>query len=302
MPKAASSVRAENGCGSIIRQALCGCDKSHRQCTDSSLQWKPVARLNLALWEMLMNIDTTKTVREMALNIPGATRVFEKLGIDYCCGGNRPFEAACGEANLQIQKVIDSLESAVVEHRGRNSADLQQEDWQNAPLGDVIAHIQNTHHRYVRAEIDRLRPLLDKVCNVHATRHPQLLQLRSDFHSLAQELSTHMMKEEMVLFPYIARMEESVLAGEPILPAPFGTVTNPVAKMVHEHDSAGRLMRHMRELSDGYAPPDGACASYKTLYWALAEFERDLHQHVHLENNILFPRAIALERQRSCHR
>ena len=106
-----------------------------------------------------------------------------------------------------------------------------------------------------------------------------------------------MMKEEMVLFPYIERMEESVLAGEPLLPAPFGTVGNPVAKMVHEHDSAANLLRHMRELSDGYAPPKGACTSYKTLYAALAEFERDLHLHVHLENNILFPRAIEIERK-----
>ncbi len=244
-----------------------------------------------------MNIDTTKTVREMALNIPGATRVFEKLGIDYCCGGNKPLEKACGEANLEIQRVIDSLESAVVEHRQRNSTDLQVEDWQNAPLGDLIAHIQNTHHNYVKAETARLRPLLDKVCNVHGLKHAELLALRTDFHALAQELSTHMMKEEMVLFPYIERMEESLLSGEPILPAPFGTVENPVAKMVHEHDSAGNLLRHMRELSNGYTPPQGACTSYKTLYWALAEFERDLHQHVHLENNILFPRAIKMEHE-----
>lgn len=244
-----------------------------------------------------MNIDTTKTVREMALNIPGATRVFEKLGIDYCCGGNKPLEKACDEANLEVQQVIDSLGSAVVESRQRNNTDLQLENWQNSLLGDLIGHIQNTHHKYVKAEIARLRPLLDKVCNVHGLGHPELAPLRSDFHALAQDLTTHMMKEEMVLFPYIDRMEESLLSGEPILPAPFGTVENPVAKMVHEHDSAGNLLRHMRELSNGYTPPQGACTSYKTLYWALAEFERDLHLHVHLENNILFPRAIEMERE-----
>jgi len=242
-----------------------------------------------------MNIDTTKTVREMALNIPGATRVFEKLGIDYCCGGNKPLEAACGEVSLPIQQVIASLESAAVEHRERNSAG-PIDDWQNAPLGDLVTHIQETHHKYVKGEIARLRPLLDKVCNVHGSKHPELLSLRSDFHALAQELTTHMMKEEMVLFPYIERMEESLLSGEPILPAPFGTVENPVAKMVHEHDSAGNLLRHMRQLSEGYDPPKGACTSYKALYWALSEFERDLHQHVYLENNILFPRAIEMER------
>ena len=244
-----------------------------------------------------MNIDITKSVREMALNIPGATRVFEKLGIDYCCGGNKPLKEACGEANLEVQQVVDSLESAVVDSRQRNSTDLQVEGWQNALLGDLIAHIQNTHHKYVKAETVRLRPLLDKVCNVHGSKHVELLALRTDFHALAQDLSTHMMKEEMVLFPYIDRMEESLLSGEPILPAPFGTVENPIAKMVHEHDSAGNQLRHMGELSNGYTPPEGACTSYKTLYWALAEFERDLHQHVHLENNILFPRAIKMERE-----
>lgn len=248
-----------------------------------------------------MNIDTTKTVREMALNIPGATRVFEKFGIDYCCGGNKPLEKACSEANLQIQPVIDSLESAVVEYRRSNSVDLQDEDWQNAPLGDLIAHIQDTHHKYVKAEIARLEPLFEKVCQAHGSKHAELFELRADFRALAQELTTHMMKEEMVLFPHIERMEESFLAGEPILPAPFGTVGNPVTKMVQEHDSAGILLRHMRQLSNGYGIPEGACTSYKTLYWALAEFERDLHQHVHLENNILFPRAIKTERgEKSC--
>jgi len=256
-----------------------------------------VARSEQSAKEMLMNIDTMKTVREMALNIPGATRVFEKLGIDYCCGGNKPLASACGEANIQVQQVISSLESAAAEHRQRSSGDVEKADWQNAPLADLIAHIQNTHHKYVKAEIGRLRPLLDKVCNVHGAAHPELMPVRTDFHSLAQELSTHMMKEEMVLFPYIERMEESLLAGEPILPAPFGTVENPVAKMVHDHDLAGNLLRHMRQLSNGYEPPEGACTSYKALYWALAEFERDLHQHVHLENNILFPHAIKMERE-----
>jgi regulator of cell morphogenesis and NO signaling len=250
----------------------------------------------------MMNIDTTTTVREMALNIPGATRVFERLGIDYCCGGNKPFERACGEANLQMQQVIDSLESAATEHQQRNDSGLMSEDWQKAALGDLIAHIQNAHHKYVKTEIGRLRPLLDKVCNVHGVQHPELIQLRTHFHTLAQELGTHMMKEEMVLFPYIERMEESLLSGEPILPAPFGTVTNPVVKMVHEHDSAGNLVRHMRQLSNGYTPPDGACTSYKTLYSALAEFEQDLHQHVHLENNILFPGAVKMEQEKQCVR
>jgi regulator of cell morphogenesis and NO signaling len=243
-----------------------------------------------------MNLDTTNTVREVALNVPAATRVFEKLGIDYCCGGSKSLEQACSEANLPVQQVLESLESAADSAEHRKSAGEQCGDWQIAPLTDVIAHITNTHHKYVKAEIARLKPLFDKVCDVHAARYPELLRLRSDFNTLAQELSMHMMKEEMVLFPYIERMEEAVIGEEPILPAPFGTVRNPVASMVHEHDSAGNLLRSMRGLSSDYRTPPDACTSFKTLYSALAEFERDLHQHIHLENNILFPRAIEMER------
>lgn len=247
-----------------------------------------------------MNVDTTKTVRQMALSIPAATRVFEKLGIDYCCGGNKSLEQACGEAHLQVQQVLASLESATASAQCRqehSSGPVQQEDWQNAPLTDLIAHIKNTHHKYVKEETARLGPLFDKVCSAHGRKHAELLELRAGFRALAHELLMHMMKEEMVLFPYVERMEEAVIAGEPILPAPFGTVNNPVASMVHEHDSAGELLRSMRHLSDGYNAPEGACTSYKTLYSALAEFERDLHQHIHLENNILFPRAIEMERR-----
>jgi len=241
-----------------------------------------------------MNLDTAKTVREVALNNPAATRVFEKFGIDYCCGGNKSLEQACGEANLQIQQVLESLKSAATAADGRREG----KEWVTEPLAELIAHINTTHHKYTREEIGRLRPLFDKVCHVHGDQHSELQKLRHDFHALAQELSTHMMKEEVVLFPYIERMEEAVIAREPVLPAPFGTVRDPVAMMMHEHDSAGNLLRSMRDLSNGYQSPANACVSYKTLYSALAEFERDLHQHIHLENNILFPRAIEMERSR----
>jgi regulator of cell morphogenesis and NO signaling len=147
----------------------------------------------------------------------------------------------------------------------------------------------------VREEIVRLGPLFEKVCGVHGKNHPELLHIRAVFGGLAQELTTHLMKEEMVLFPYIARMEEAIIEREPVLPPPFGKVANPVAMMEHEHDSAGNALRAMRSASNGYPAPDGACVSYQALYRALAEFEADLHQHIHLENNILFPRAIAME-------
>jgi regulator of cell morphogenesis and NO signaling len=175
-------------------------------------------------------------------------------------------------------------------------ADQKERDWQAELLADVIAHINSTHHKYTREEIARLKPLLDKVYSVHDQNHPELQQVRASFQGLAQELSTHMMKEEMVLFSYIVRMEEAVIQKEPVLPPPFGSVENPVAMMMHEHDSAGEALSAMRQASAGYMPPGDACISYQTLYKALADFEADLHQHIHLENNILFPRAIEMER------
>ncbi len=242
-----------------------------------------------------MNIDVQQTVREVALNTPAATRVFEQLGIDYCCGGNKSLAQACGESKIPIQQVLDSIESAARLAHARQDAPVAN-DWSTAPLADLIAHITNKHHKYTREEISRLGPLFDKVCNVHGPSHPELLEIRHDFLALAQELTVHMMKEERVLFPFIERLEEAVVAGDPVIPAPFGTVQNPVSMMEHEHETAGNLLRKMRSLSDGYNPPAQACTSYRTLYSALAEFERDLHQHIHLENNILFPRAIALEK------
>jgi len=240
-----------------------------------------------------MSVTTEKTVRELALENPAATRVFEKLGIDYCCGGNKSLEEACRTANLPMNEVLDSLELA------EQSARVVKKDrnWPTEPLADLVAHIVSTHHKYTREEIARLGPLFDKVCSVHGKNHPELLQVRASFQGLAQELIMHMMKEEMVLFPYIVRMEESVIAKEPVLPSPFGTVENPVTMMMHEHDSAGEALRAMRGASTGYATPPDACISYQTLYKALATFEADLHQHIHLENNILFPRAIEMERR-----
>jgi len=138
--------------------------------------------------------------------------------------------------------------------------------------------------------------LFVKVCSVHGQSHPELAEIRTTFAGLAQELTTHMMKEEMVLFPYIVRMEEAVIQHEPVLPPPFGSVQNPISMMEHEHQSAGNALGAMREASGGYTPPTDACISYQTLYKTLSEFEADLHQHIHLENNILFPRAIAMEK------
>ena len=241
-----------------------------------------------------MSMTTEKTVRELALENPAATRAFEKLGIDNCCGGNKSLEQACRAAKLPMEEVLDSLE--VAEQSAR--AAQKEHNWGTEPLADLVAHINNAHHKYTREQITRLGPLFDKVCSVHGKNHPELLQIRASFRGLAQELTMHMMKEEMVLLPYIVRMEESIVQKEPVLPPPFGSVQNPVSMMEHEHDSAGNALRAMRGASNDYAPPPDACVSYQTLYRALAEFETDLHQHIHLENNILFPRAIAMEKPR----
>ena len=241
-----------------------------------------------------MSVTTEKTLRELVLETPAATRVLEKLGIDYCCGGNQSLEQACRAANLPIDQVLDSLEAAELATKREG----KDRDWQQEALADLVAHITSTHHKYTRSEIARLAPLLEKVHSVHGQNHPELQSIQTSFLGLADELTMHMMKEEMMLFPYIVRMEESVIERQPILPPPFGTVQNPVSMMMHEHDSAGDALRAMRQASGGYAAPPDACVSYQTLYRTLAEFEADLHQHIHLENNILFPRAIAMEQGR----
>jgi regulator of cell morphogenesis and NO signaling len=242
--------------------------------------------------EDVMSITAEKTVRELALENPAATRVFEKLGIDYCCGGHKSLEEACRTANLPMDEVLDSLD--IAEQSAR--AVQKNRNWPTEPLADLVAHIVTTHHKYTRDEIARLGPLFDKVCSVHGNNHPELPQMRATFRDLDQELTMHMMKEEKVLFPYIVRMEESVIQKEPVLPPPFGSVQNPVTMMMQEHDSAGDALRAMRQASAGYTPPADACISFQTLYQALAALEADLHQHIHLENNILFPRAIAMEK------
>jgi len=235
-----------------------------------------------------------KTLKELALESPAATRVFENLGLDYCCGGNQSLDTACVKANLSIHQVLELIEAAEQSAQDRRS----DRNWQNEPLTDLINHIVGTHHQYVRSEIARLEPLFEKVCRVHGKNHPELLEIRATFEALADELTLHLMKEENVLFPYVRRTEESIMEHEPALPAPFGSVKNPVAMMEHEHESAGEALRSMRAASNGYTAPPEACTSYRALYTALAGFEADLHQHIHLENNLLFPRAIALEQAR----
>jgi regulator of cell morphogenesis and NO signaling len=241
-----------------------------------------------------MNLDVTKTVREFATELPNATRVFEKLGIDYCCGGAKSLRDACAQAGIQVDDVLRTLEAG---DASRPAPGAGLPDFSNSRLGELIEHIVTNHHGYVKQEIPRIQQLLNKVVSVHGKNHPELGKIQRTYHAMAAELTSHMMKEEQILFPYIAGLEEAVTYGKPAPRAMFGTVTNPVHMMEMEHDSAGAALKEMRALSTDYTAPQDACFSYKTLYSALQEFEADLHQHIHLENNILFPRSVELEEQ-----
>lgn len=234
--------------------------------------------------------DTTKTVREYALEIPAATRIFEKLGIDYCCGGGKSLADACAKAGVAVEEVLGSLQTIA-----RSEETFADEAWQIRSQAELIAHIVEKHHAFTREELERLDALLAKVCGVHGQNHPELFHIQEQFGKLRGDLEPHMLKEERVLFPYIVQMEEAAVANQPLPPPPFGTVRNPVRVMMAEHDAAGYILGRMREASSDYTVPPDGCISYQTLYSALTALEVDLHQHIHLENNILFPRAAELE-------
>jgi regulator of cell morphogenesis and NO signaling len=238
-----------------------------------------------------VTINKTKTVGEFAVELPGATRIFEKLGIDYCCGGTKSLHEACSSAGVTEESVIALLKSA--EKLGAEGDETRQ--WRTSPLSELTNYIVNKHHTFVRAELLRLKELLAKVCSMHSTHHPELFQIRDIFFRLQADLTDHMLKEEKILFPYIEKLEKDVGRGEASTKPSFGTMRNPVRMMMQEHDEADQALRMLRRVSSNYRAPTDGCNSFRMLYQALEEFERDLHQHIHLENNILFPRAADLE-------
>ena len=237
-----------------------------------------------------MNFSTTKTVRDLAVEIPGATRVFENLGIDYCCGGDQTLDDACDIAGVTVEHVMDLLEQENGSH-----ADFEEPNFLTATLAELIDHIVEKHHVFTKTEISRLRALIRKVHGAHGKNHPELTELRDLFNALSDELEPHMMKEERVLFPYTIQMEEAARNRHALTRPPFGTVANPVRMMMLEHEDAGALLYQMRKVTSNYTIPPDACISYQTLYQTLDAFEKALHQHIHLENNILFPRAVEME-------
>jgi regulator of cell morphogenesis and NO signaling len=237
-----------------------------------------------------MLIQPTQTVRELAVAIPGATRIFEDFRIDYCCRGARTLADACAADGVALEQVVPRLERAAA----RMTA-IAEDGWHERPLFELVRHIVDRHHTYTRDELDRLGPLAHKVARVHGKRHPELEEVLALFVEMADELGPHLRKEEIVLFPYIEDLETATRAARPHRAPPFGRVENPVRMMMVEHDHAGTILRKLRAVTSDYAAPPDACGSYQALYAGLEALERDLHEHIHLESNILFPRAILLE-------
>jgi regulator of cell morphogenesis and NO signaling len=215
------------------------------------------------------------------------SRAFEAFEIDYCCGGKKSIEDACREKNIDPKALIAKLAETEPDSSGA-TAHL---DITTMTLSALADHVEQTHHAYLRSELPRLDQMTEKVSTVHGAKEPRLHQLRRAFLGLAQELSTHMMKEEQILFPMIRQLEESESAPS----FHCGTLANPIHQMESEHDETGAALTSMRELTDGFTPPEWACNTYRAMLDALAELERDIHQHIHKENNVLFPRALAME-------
>jgi regulator of cell morphogenesis and NO signaling len=238
-----------------------------------------------------MTRTATQTVRELALERPNATRIFEQLRIDYCCGGSRPLAEACAATGVDVETVVRLLEAPAEAHEQGDAA----MHFQTASLTTLMTYIVDTHHSFTRQEMERLSALLEKVCAVHGQKHPELLEVKLLFQELCSDLTPHMFKEEQVLFPYLERLEAAATNQRALPPPPFGTVRNPVRMMMLEHDTAGDLLQRIRAVSADYTVPADGCPSYQTLYQALVAFEADLHQHIHLENNLLFPRAVEME-------
>ena len=240
-----------------------------------------------------MQTFTTKTIREIAIASPETTRVFEEFKIDYCCGGRRPFADACIDAGLDPETVAERVAAAIT----ANAANATDHAPESKSPGQLIEYIIAKHHVFTAQELERLTPLMEKVFTRHGEQHPELTELRTIFGELTASLLPHMQKEEMVLFPYIEALQGSLVNGSALPKPHFGTVNNPIRMMMSDHDIDGDRLRRMREITNGYVLPEGACPSYGALYAGLADLERDLHRHIHLENNVLFPAATALERR-----
>ncbi len=235
-------------------------------------------------------IDVSTTVRELVGRYPQTRRVFEESGIDYCCGGGQTLLDAARSRGIEYSALAASLTEALQSQPDPAKAGR---DWYSAPLVELIDHIVSVHHGYLKKNLPRVRSLAQKVLAAHGESHGEMLRRVDDLTAeLNAELSSHLEKEEQVLFPYIVAAEAPARKSGPQLLPPFGSIENPIRQMEHEHDDAGENLAGLRKVTDNYTLPPDACPTFRALYDELQQMEADLHEHIHLENNILFPRAI----------
>jgi len=242
-----------------------------------------------------MNTDITlKTaVKDIVVRYPQTRTVLETLGIDYCCGGQNTLALAAEQAGVPTDRVLADLEQALTEAEP-DTASVQ--DWSAVSLTELVDHIEQTHHVFMKAQLPRLATLLDKTIQAHGDRHGEMLeQLRHSYISLKNDIEMHLMKEEQILFPLIRQMEAFEQHRGPAPEMHCGSIGNPIGQMVYEHDVAGDFLAQMRHVTNNYTLPSDACATFTALYEGLDALEKDLHEHIHLENNILFPGTQALE-------
>jgi len=237
-----------------------------------------------------MAITAETPVRDIVIEVPTAIPVLEHFGIDYCCGGKHTLAEACIKRDQSVALVLEELE-----HLGQDLTEPKVQ-WQIAPLRELIDHIVQKHHSFTRDQLTLILELASKVEHRHGTAHPEVRKLNEVLANISAELTHHFFCEENVLFPYMAQLDQrQTLAAHPI----FDNMQQPVTQMMREHDKTGNELRALRETTNQYQPPDYACITYRALYRAMEDLERDLHRHIHLENNILFPRAQALESEPS---
>lgn len=236
----------------------------------------------------------SKNVGEFVAEDYRTAAVFQKYGIDFCCKGNKSLEEVCEDKHIPEQEILQDL-SAI-----KAKANVQPVTYQSWPLGQLADHIERKHHNYVERAIPVLSQYIDKVCTVHGSRHPELFEIAAEFKASAGELIKHMKKEELVLFPHIRKLIKS---ADDKTKQNSGNVKSRIKEMLQEHDTEGERFKKIALLSNHYTPPSDACNTYRTAFRLLKEFEDDLHLHIHLENNILFPKAIELEnRANSLHK
>jgi regulator of cell morphogenesis and NO signaling len=238
-----------------------------------------------------MDFTPDTRIADIAAQNPAAIRVFQRFGIDFCCGGKRPVGEVCAEKQMTFGELRTELESA-----GAASApDLPGAE---ATLTELVRFIVDKYHADLRVELPRLSQMAAKVLDAHGERYPAMLPaLVATLRGLREELESHMMKEERVLFPYVERLEQAASRSERLGPSPFGSIQAPIGMMEHEHADAAEALARLRQLTGGYDPPADACNTFRGLYFGLAELEKALHEHIHLENNVLFPRATLLEEE-----